>query len=40
MLVSLDAVEDMFTNSIIESNDMYLTIDVARYGGDRIVFNV
>lgn len=30
-------IADLFTNPVKESNDMYLTVDVARMGGDEIV---
>lgn len=38
-LVTYDAIQDLFTNTLEESNNKYLTIDVARFGGDGIVLN-
>jgi len=37
-LVTYDAIQDLFTNTIDESKDKYLTIDVARFGKDSLVF--
>jgi len=39
-LVSFDALEDLYTNTIIGNNERYISVDVARYGGDRVVLNV
>ena len=36
-LVTFDAIQDVFTNTLEESNNKYLTIDVARFGKDSIV---
>jgi len=36
-LVTYDAIQDLFTNTLEESEDRYLTIDVARFGGDKII---
>lgn len=36
-LFQAQAIADLFTNNVPMSNDLYLTVDVARYGGDRIV---
>lgn len=36
-LVTFDAIQDVFTNTLEESNDKFLTIDVARFGKDSIV---
>lgn len=33
------AIADLFTNQVPKSDDVYLIVDVARYGGDRIVLN-
>jgi hypothetical protein len=30
-------IADLFSNQVVISTDMYMTVDVARYGGDRIV---
>lgn len=35
-----DVISDMFTNSVEESSDMYLVVDAARMGRDRIVMTV
>lgn len=39
-LFDAQTIADLFTNTAIESNDTYLTVDVARYGGDKIVRTV
>ena len=36
-LMEYDAITDMFTNTVPESNDRFLTGDIARYGRDKIV---
>lgn len=36
-LINYDAIVDLFTNTVPESSEKYLTADVARYGGDKIV---
>lgn len=36
-LIQYDAIIDLFTNSVPSSNEKYLTADIARYGGDKIV---
>lgn len=36
-LMNYEAITDLFTNTIEESDEKYLTIDVARFGGDKIV---
>lgn len=39
-LISLDAILDLFTNTIEESSPRrYLIADVARFGGDKIIYN-
>lgn len=38
ILFDAAAIADMFTASVKKSRDTYLTVDVARYGGDKIVF--
>lgn len=37
-LIEYDAITDLFTNTIPESNDKFLIVDAARFGGDRIIF--
>jgi len=37
-LVTYDSIQDLFTNTLEESNDKYLTIDVARFGKDNLIF--
>jgi len=37
VLITYDNILDIFTNPIIESNEKYLTNDVARFGRDKIV---
>lgn len=37
VLFPADALADMFDNKIKKSSDLFLTVDVARYGGDKIV---
>jgi hypothetical protein len=39
-LIKYDSLLDMFTNAPVFSPDLYLTADVARYGGDRIVYGI
>ena len=39
-LMSYDAIVDLFTNTVPDSNDKYLTADIARYGGDKIVIRL
>lgn len=36
-LMDAQSIADLFTNKLPYSNDIYLTVDVARYGGDKIV---
>lgn len=36
-LIEYDAILDLFTNNVPFSEDKYLTADIARYGGDKIV---
>lgn len=36
-LVTYDAIQDLFTNTLEKSEDKYLTIDVARFGKDSII---
>lgn len=36
-LFDAQSIADLFTNNVAYSNDLYLTVDVARYGGDLIV---
>ncbi len=38
-LMTYDHIKDLFTNIIVKTPEKYLIVDVARYGGDRIVFN-
>ena len=40
VLVKYDALLDMFTNAPVFSQDLYLTADIARHGGDRIVYGI
>lgn len=37
ILFTADAIADMFTSSVKRERDLYLTVDVARFGGDKIV---
>lgn len=37
-LINYDAITDLFTNTIAKSDDKYLVVDAARYGGDKIVY--
>ncbi len=39
-LINYDAIIDLFTNTVPESNEKFLTADVARYGGDKIVIRL
>lgn len=38
-LMEYDAIVDIFTNTAELNNDIYLIVDVARFGNDRIVFS-
>lgn len=37
-LMDIDAITDLFTNAVDDSNEKYLIIDVARHGVDKTVF--
>lgn len=37
VLINFEAIADLFTNTIDESEDKYITLDVARFGDDLIV---
>lgn len=37
VLFDAAAIADLFTNPVKKTNDKYLTVDVARFGGDKIV---
>jgi len=37
-LLTYDAIQDLFTNTLEENNTKYLTIDVARFGKDSLIF--
>lgn len=39
-LIKYDAILDMFSNVPEFSQDLYLTADIARHGGDRIVYGI
>jgi hypothetical protein len=39
-LMRFDNIRDMFTNTVVKDGEKYLTVDVARYGRDKTVFNV
>lgn len=39
-LIRFDAISDLFTNTITQSNTKYLTADIARYGHDKTVVMV
>lgn len=38
-LFPVQVITDLFKNKLIESNDSFLIVDAARFGGDRIVLN-
>lgn len=38
-MVNYDAIQDLYTNTIPESKELYLVVDAARYGRDFIVFS-
>lgn len=40
VLVRVDAVEDMWTNTIVKDDKKFITVDVARYGGDKTIITV
>lgn len=37
-MMEFDAISDLFTNVVIPTNEKYITADIARLGGDKIVF--
>ena len=39
-LIRYDYIEDLWTNTIDEDNRMFMTVDVARYGGDKTVMTI
>jgi len=39
LLMKFDNIQDIFTNTITKDGEKYMTVDVARYGGDKIVLN-
>ena len=39
-LIDYDSILDMFTNTIEDSEELYLIVDVARFGNDRTVFSL
>lgn len=38
-MIAYEVITDLFTNTIEESNEKYLIVDAARYGGDKIVYS-
>lgn len=34
------SIAELYSNTVPQSQDMYMTVDVARYGGDKIVLNL
>lgn len=41
-MISFDAITDLFSNTLVKTGkeEKYLSVDTARYGGDRIVFGI
>jgi len=39
VLIRTEAIEDMWTNTVLQG-EKYITVDVARYGGDKTIVNV
>ena len=39
-LIEYDAMMDLFTNTAVKDGQKYLTADIARYGGDKVVINL
>ena len=37
ILISTDAIEDMWTNTVIKNDKKFIVCDVARYGGDKTI---
>lgn len=37
VLIEYDAIIDLFSNSLVEARDKWITVDAARFGSDRIV---
>lgn len=40
VLMTYEAIMDLFSNPATFSNDLYLTADIARFGSDRIVYGI
>jgi len=38
-LISFDKINDIFTNNFVVEGDKYISADIARYGGDKMVDN-
>lgn len=38
-MIDFDSISDLFTNTVEESNDKYMVVDVARYGHDKTVIS-
>lgn len=39
-LVNTDAIEDLWTNTVIKNDKKFIVVDVARYGGDKTIITV
>lgn len=39
-MIDYDAIVDLWTNSVDESEEKYMVVDVARYGGDKITISL
>lgn len=39
ILIRTEAIEDMWTNTVLKNGEKYITVDVARYGGDKTIIN-
>lgn len=39
-LVNTDAIEDLWTNTVVKDDKKFIVVDVARYGGDKTIITV
>lgn len=39
LLMRYDNINDLFTNTIVKDSEKYMTVDIARFGSDKIVVN-
>lgn len=39
-LIQTDGIEDLWTNTVVKQDRKFMTVDVARYGGDKTIINI